>query len=178
MLQRTRDLLIAIDEAWADLLKATDGLTEEEIARQPTPQCNSIAWLMWHTARVEDTMVPRQSGQPQLWISRGWHQRFRMPADPKNNGGLHTVADLAKFKSPGRNTLLAYATAARDQTRGYLSSVTQTQWDEPVQWYRPSGGMVPRSRYMILLTKEILVHGGQVSYLRGLMRGMEKLAFY
>ena len=35
----------------------TDGLTEEVASYQPTPHANSIAWLIWHSARVQDVQV-------------------------------------------------------------------------------------------------------------------------
>ena len=35
----------------------TDGLTEEVASYRPTPQANSIGWLIWHSARVQDIQV-------------------------------------------------------------------------------------------------------------------------
>ena len=36
------------------LLNALDGLTSEELAWRPSPEANSIAFIMWHVTRVED----------------------------------------------------------------------------------------------------------------------------
>ena len=36
-----------------------EGLTDEQIRTCPHPAVNSIAWLVWHMARVEDVAVSR-----------------------------------------------------------------------------------------------------------------------
>ena len=35
----------------------TDGLTDEVASYRVTPQANSIAWLIWHSARVQDVQI-------------------------------------------------------------------------------------------------------------------------
>jgi uncharacterized damage-inducible protein DinB len=43
-------------EANADVLKTFGALSDGQIAWQPHPTCNSIAFLLWHIARWEDHM--------------------------------------------------------------------------------------------------------------------------
>ena len=31
--------------------KALDGLSDEEVAKRPNAECNSMAWLLWHLSR-------------------------------------------------------------------------------------------------------------------------------
>ena len=40
----------------------TDGLTDEVSFRQPTPAANSIAWLIWHSARIQDHQLADVAG--------------------------------------------------------------------------------------------------------------------
>ena len=41
---------------WGEL---TDGLSERELRGRPHPKANTIVWLVWHIARVEDVGVNR-----------------------------------------------------------------------------------------------------------------------
>ena len=38
---------------------AVDGLSDDQLTARPTPDANSIAWLVWHLARVQDGDAPR-----------------------------------------------------------------------------------------------------------------------
>ncbi len=44
-------------QMWATLDRGLDGLTPDELSKQPTPSGNSIGWLAWHMARIEDWWV-------------------------------------------------------------------------------------------------------------------------
>ena len=61
---------------------ALNGLSDADLAKRPSDQCNSIGWTLWHATRVEDGIIGNISGKPQVWIDGGWHQKFGMPADP------------------------------------------------------------------------------------------------
>ena len=37
----------------------TDGLSERELRARPHPRANTIVWLVWHNARIEDLGVNR-----------------------------------------------------------------------------------------------------------------------
>src|SRR5262249_10500025 len=51
------------------------GLTDEQMRVRPREDLNSLAWLLWHIARVEDAMINRVlAGRPQVfddaWMKR------------------------------------------------------------------------------------------------------------
>ena len=54
-----RDAFTRLIEHVDDL---TDGLTEELADYRATPDANSIAWLLWHSARVQDAQVADIAG--------------------------------------------------------------------------------------------------------------------
>ena len=59
-------LLTALERNWEMVDGALTGLDDATLARCPTEQCNSIAWLLWHMTRVLDTFVQtRLQAQPQ-----------------------------------------------------------------------------------------------------------------
>jgi hypothetical protein len=47
---------------------ALQGLSDADLTKRPTEQCNSIGWTLWHQTRVEDAILSRVSGRPQAWV--------------------------------------------------------------------------------------------------------------
>jgi len=53
-----------------------DRLTERQLRRRPQPGVNTVAWLLWHTARIEDVGVNRfVADRPQV-LDGGWLERL------------------------------------------------------------------------------------------------------
>ena len=66
--------------------QATDGLNDEQLYHQPTPDANSIGWLAWHLSRWMDRYGAIVSGDPHVWESGGWAERFGMDAARTGKG--------------------------------------------------------------------------------------------
>ena len=80
-------VLSALERNWEMVDGTLAGLDDAILARRPTDQCNSMAWLLWHMTRVLDTFVhTRLQAQPQVWIGDGWYAKFGMDPDPDNRG--------------------------------------------------------------------------------------------
>ncbi len=81
----------------ADAEALLDGLTEEQVRSCPHPAVNSIAWLLWHMARVEDIGVSRfVAHQPQLAHQEGWLERLNVTRrDVGTAMGDDEVAELS-----------------------------------------------------------------------------------
>src|SRR5271163_5011832 len=60
----------------------TDGLTDDISDYRPTPEANSIAWLIWHSARVQDIQLAHVAGVEQVWTRGGWVDRFGLELPP------------------------------------------------------------------------------------------------
>ena len=50
---------------------ALHGLSDADLAKQPSDQCNSIGWTLWHATRVEDGIIANISSKPQVWMVPG-----------------------------------------------------------------------------------------------------------
>ena len=68
----------------------TDGLTDDKANYRPGPNANSIAWLIWHSARVQDVQLAPIAGVEQVWTADGW-------VDPYNAGWI-TAAIAILFR--------------------------------------------------------------------------------
>ncbi|MET7530445.1 DinB family protein [Streptomyces goshikiensis] len=93
--------------------------------RDPGPDANSAAWLVWHVARGQDRNLSELAGLPQVYVEQGWAARFGRPADPSDTGYGHTPAEAAAFRgagAPGAAVLLGYLDSVHDRVERYLAA--------------------------------------------------------
>ncbi len=98
------------DEAW-------DGVGEEILRRIPRGSEHSVAWLVWHLARIEDvTMNMLLAGTPQLLHREGWLERLQVTA--RDTGNAMDAQGVAKLSTTiDMEALRAYRVAVGRRTR-------------------------------------------------------------
>ena len=145
------------------LLATCEGLTQEQVLWRPSPISNNIGWILWHVARGEDRRVSSlQGGQPMLWVSEGWHQKFGQPVDapaPGDRMGLRSlpIPDLA--------VLIDFSKAAFQQTIDYLATLTADGLDIAFDPSRPEHTVASAVRHLVTHKNN---HHGQIDFIRGL----------
>lgn len=151
---------------------AVDGLTPEELKWQPNPEANSIGFILWHQIRCEDAFfIGIAQQKPQVWISEKWYEKMNLPDDPDDSGWGYTAEQVAAFPVPKLKDLLDYAEAVRSQTVERLKGMTSDKFDEVIQ--TPFGELTI-GQIFSLMACEIILHTGQIAYLRGLQRGLDR----
>ncbi len=143
-----------------------DGLTENEINQQPTPECNSIGWMVWHLTRVQDRFIAMLSHNEQVWITDKWYGNFGRGADAKDIGYGHRPEDLANFKVPDTKTLLDYHHAVLEKTKQYTNKLSPEELDRVINDSRAPTVALRLTAFI----SDNLQHAGQVAYLRGWLR--------
>ena len=143
-----------------------DGLTENEINQQPTPECNSIGWMVWHLTRVQDRFIAMLSNNEQVWITEKWYGKFSREADAKDIGYGHRPEDLANFKVPDTKTLLDYHHAVLEKTKQYTNKLSPEELDRVIDDSRAPTVALRLTAFI----SDNLQHAGQVAYLRGWLR--------
>lgn len=145
---------------------AVDGLTDEQLAHRISPDANSIAWLVWHTARVQDAQIAHAAGTEEVWFSQGWVERFGLDIDPADHGYGHTSAQVGKVRASAE-LLSDYLRASHEATVAYLRTVTEADLDEVIDrsWEPP----VTRGVRLVSIADDDAQHVGQAAYLRGLL---------
>lgn len=117
-----------------------DDIADEDLGWRPHEDVNSVAWLVWHVARVQDDHVSELSTVEQVWVRDQWAARFGLDDDVMDTGYGHTPDQVAAIQ-PGSATLLVdYLSAVTDQTLGLLDDVDEDDldgvvddsWDPPV----------------------------------------------
>ncbi|MFG2330675.1 DUF664 domain-containing protein [Streptomyces sp. NPDC048604] len=164
---RTPELLAdAFGRVQEAVHEAVEGLLDEELAYRPDPDANSIAWLVWHLARIQDDHITDAFGlDGQLWTRDGWADRFGLPFAPAATGFGHTSAQVAAVHVPG-DLLLGYYDAVHARTLEHVKGVTNADLERVVDtsWNPP----VTLGVRLISVIADDLQHAGQAAYVRGL----------
>jgi hypothetical protein len=157
-----RDLFTRLIEHVDEL---TDGLTDEMSDYRPTPSANSIAWLIWHSARVQDIQLAHVAGVEEVWTRDGWVDRFGLDLPRRDTGYGHGPDEVAKVHAPAE-LLSGYYHAVHKLTLEYIAGVTaeelsrvvDTNWDPPVT----------ASARLVSIIDDCAQHLGQAAYLWGI----------
>ena len=144
---------------------ALNGLGPDQLVVAPEPGTNTIGWLVWHTARVQDHHVAELLDAQQIWNSGGWAQRCGLEPDPANTGYGHRPDDVAAVRPEGADVLLGYLGEVDARTRDFLETLDPDELDRVVdrRWDPP----VTLGVRMISVADDGLQHLGQAAYARG-----------
>ena len=162
----------ALDMTRKDMLQNVLDLSASELAWRVVPHANSIGFLLWHLARVEDGWIQRPvQRKPHLWVSEAWFEKFGMPEDQRDMGYNYTVQQIESFKTPPLDLLMGYSESVRDATLVFLDS-----WDpeSASPEVRAPWGTITVSDVFQTLIWEGNQHAGQIAYIRGLMKGLQR----
>ncbi|MBA2560742.1 MAG: DUF664 domain-containing protein, partial [Propionibacteriales bacterium] len=144
----------------------TDGLSSQQSTYRPDRDANSIGWLVWHLARVQDDHLSELANVEQAWTLHGWAERFTLPFDGAATGYGQTsqeVADvgvdpalLDRYHDDVHRKSLEYVDSL---TPDELSRIVDDSWDPPVTV----------SVRLVSVIGDCLQHVGQAAYLRGIV---------
>lgn len=156
----------AFDRIQEGAHQAVRGLSREQLSARPGPDANSIAWLIWHLARVQDDHVSEVAGQPQTWTAGGWVGRFRLPFHEHATGYGQSSDEVGRVRVDGE-LLLGYLDATTAATKAFLAGVTEGDLDRVVDrnWTPP----VTLGVRLVSVIGDDLQHVGQAAYARGLL---------
>ena len=161
----------AIDRVSQANTRVINGLSQEEVAWQPNPEANSIGLILLHATRSEDIFVQnRIRGKPQVWETGKWCEKMHLAPSETVSG--YTAEQLAAFKVPDISVITAYSDAVRAETKDYLKNLTLGEFDKTVNAGRM--GEVSIGTLFTIIIVHGAQHAGELSYIRGLKRGMNK----
>jgi uncharacterized damage-inducible protein DinB len=146
-------------------------LSADELAFRPKPHSNSIAFLMWHLARVEDMWINRVlRSTNEIYEADGWYKKFGL--EPRDSGFGYDVKKLEAWPVPKLDLLQAYAAAVRTKTQEFLGVLNEKSLDEPKDfgWSKGTAGSA-----LSHLVSEVGEHAGQIGYIKGIIKGIEPM---
>lgn len=144
-----------------------EGIDPDRLTEQPSAGANTIAWLVWHLARVQDDHVAELLGADQVWVGGDWARRFGLGPDPSNTGYGHSAEEMAAIRPDRPEVLIEYLEAVDARTQAMLADLTADDLDDVVdrRWDPP----VTRAVRLISIADDGLQHAGQAAYVRGLL---------
>lgn len=148
--------------------RAVDGLDVEALTWRPDAHANSIAWLVWHLARIQDDHVAEVADREQIWVRGAWAGRFGLAADSLETGFGHSSTEVAAIRPDSADALVAYLDAVTDQTQQFLDTVDGAALDRIVDrsWDPP----VTLGVRLVSVIADGLQHADQAAYVRGLQQ--------
>ena len=134
----------ALEFRMPTILRIVEPLSEDQIRWWPPNESNSIAWLIWHIAEVEDN-----------WI------RGRLYEQPGRYPFGQSVRDATPAQYPSKATLLQYLAEVRALTKQRLEETTDEAFDRLIHdehW----GALSVRQLWSGVVTS-CAWHGGQIA---------------
>ncbi|WP_445168726.1 mycothiol transferase [Mycolicibacterium sp. Dal123E01] len=158
-----RDMFTRLIEHADDL---TDGLTDDVAYHRPAPEANTIAWLLWHSARVQDAQLSDIAGAEQVWVRDGWVGRFALDLPNGSAGYGHTPEQVAKVRASAE-LLAGYYRAVHAMTLEFVAAVTAEELQRIVdKRWTPA---VTASARIVSIIDDCAQHLGQAAYIRSLV---------
>ena len=145
--------------------RVTSGAGGDVLAHRVDPGANTVAWLVWHLTRVQDTHVADLAGFEPVWSTEGWCERFNLSLDAGDTGYGATTADVAALDGVTTEQLTGYHEAVNAMTERYLATIDGEElgrivdrgWDPPVT----------ASARLVSVISDCLQHLGQAAFIRG-----------
>lgn len=165
---QSADLLAdAFERIRVGIQRVTDGLDQPALFYRPGPTANSIAWLVWHTSRVQDDHVSEIAGVAQAYIAEGFADALGLPADPADTGYGHTSDQVAAVRPDDPSILVAYHDVVTRRSLDYLASIDTEELDRIIdESYDPPVSVGVR---LVSVINDNMQHVGQAKYVKGLI---------
>jgi len=145
--------------------QAIDGVDLAGLTEPPAPGANTMAWLLWHLARVQDHHISELLGKDQVWVSGDWARRFGVDPDSSNTGYGHSAVEAAAVRPDSPDVLVEYLSIVDMRTREMLEGLSPADLDRVVdeRWDPP----VTLGVRLVSIADDSLQHIGQAAYVRG-----------
>lgn len=164
----TGDTFVELFGRLPDLVEgAVADLDADQLATAPAPGANTVGWLVWHLARVQDSHVADLVEEDQIWVAGGWAARIGLGPDPADTGYGHDEVAVAGVRPDGPEALTGYYGAVHDRTVAYVRGLSADDLDRVVDegWDPP----VTLGVRLVSVAEDDLQHAGQAAYARGLL---------
>ena len=133
-----------------------ESVPESLLRQRPHPRVNSIAWNLWHLARVEDAGLNRfVVDRPQVLDDSPWMERMNVPW--RHHGGEMTFAEVDELNQ--RIELVAlhdYMQAVQVRTREIVTQIDLVNLDASME----------AERLQMILVDEGLAHSQAAGFLK------------
>ena len=163
-------LVTELDYGEQRLVMAVQGLSPAEMVWRAGPNTNSIAFNLWHTARIMDRYVHRRlQDREELWVLENWEQRLPIPTAgeggvPVGTGNGYSDQQVSAFPALPAEDYLAYWRGVVAAVRRWLQQLPPERLEEtPTQpGFQPDTTL----NVLVLSLAHVHLHRGEIWNLR------------
>ena len=160
-----------LDGADQAIKRVMETLTQEEIAWQPKSGCNPIGLILFHIYQ-DGRRIYQSHGEWQRKSSGRRINGMRSSAcRPTKPAPIIRSEQVDAFKVPKLQAIVDYGAAVRKDTLAYLDTLKPADFDKKIEM---RFGPMPLAIVFSILVSHAAPHTGEMSYIRGLKRGMDK----
>ena len=163
-----KSIISGLNEYEEILFKSINSLNKKELSWRPNKHSNNIIFLLWHMILVEDNLINKiLKKEERLWIRFNYYEKF---PELKNETGFgFSQEKINSFPEMDHNWLLDYYSEVRKKTNYLLENISDNELGLKYSW-----GDKKISGFFIIgrLITELSQHLGQISYIRGMLRGL------
>lgn len=143
-----------------------DRVRDEMLNAHPGEHDNSVAWLLWHTAREIDEQVSALSGQETVWVSQNFDEQFGLDLEPHELGFGQSAERARSIVVDDAGLLFEHLDAVVAAEQDYIDTLGPADLDDIIdeQWDPP----VSQGARLVSVTEDALQHLGQATYVTGM----------
>lgn len=147
--------------------QAAEGLSEEQLHHVPEGQSHSIAWVMWHAARIEDMFINQVfQRKPSEFESNGWADKTGLPAEGFGTG--QSTDEAASVHIKDVNAFDDYRETVIGQSDAFFKALQDDELSREVKLGKDRTEQLGESINLHLVT-HLNGHRGEINLLRGMM---------
>lgn len=171
------DAIAVLSDLAARPLQALDYFWEElapsRLNERPGGHPNSIAWLLWHSARETDAQIAPLAGTEEIWAALDFASRFGfegLDLGAFEMGYGQSRAAAAGITVPatdeGKNLLREYLESVYEHLGDWISTLDESDLDRVIDenWDPP----VTLGARVISVIDDAAQHIGQAAYIAGM----------
>ncbi|QDZ16211.1 mycothiol transferase [Humibacter ginsenosidimutans] len=162
----TRDLLSdAVERIGQGVHRLLAEADHHVLTFRPDGDANTIAWLVWHLTRGQDSQIADVYSREQVWTAEGWADRFGLPFPHRATGYGHSSDDVGAV-DVSAELLSGYYVATQKVTLEQIAATSDADLDRVVdtRWNPP----VTLGARLISIIDDDVKHLGQAEYVKGL----------
>lgn len=161
-----QDMLSFIHGGFRD---ARTGQSVEQLHYVPDGESHSVAWVLWHAARVEDLLVQGAwQGKPEIWRSDNWAERSGLPE--RGFGTGQSTEEASSVAITDLDAFWEYQDAVNAATHAFLDSLTDDDLSREVQLGENTETL--GESITLHLCTHLNGHRGEINLIRG-MHGLD-----
>ncbi|MGB3699564.1 MAG: DinB family protein [Gordonia sp. (in: high G+C Gram-positive bacteria)] len=159
------DLLSDMAQRPVAAAEALPLLTVDQLNAHPGDHPNSVAWLLWHSARQADVQLADLTGAPPRWSD--YRDRFDLGPIGDTMGYGHAPEQAAQIRAVDQQLLIDYLREVLTELSRYagtlspadLDAIVDRRWDPPVA----------RGVRLVSIIDDAAQHVGQAAYAAGIL---------